>query len=68
MPKRIARAALAVLWIAGAGCHEVHFEPRVTRGEIGVFDDLFSVAVIDPQRVIAVGYFGAIYTTEDGGN
>jgi photosystem II stability/assembly factor-like uncharacterized protein len=67
MHKRIALAALAVLWIGGVGCHEVHFEPRVTSGEIGVYDDLFSVSVIDEDHVIAVGYFGAIYTTDDGG-
>jgi photosystem II stability/assembly factor-like uncharacterized protein len=66
MLRRIVLATATALAFA-SGCHEVHFEPRVVSGEIGVFDDLFSVAVVDPDRAIAVGYFGAIYTTEDGG-
>lgn len=65
--RRVMRALLAAAAAGGLGCHEVHFEPRSPGGEIGIYDDLFSVAVIDDQRVVAGGYFGAIYLSEDGG-
>jgi photosystem II stability/assembly factor-like uncharacterized protein len=66
---RTARIAAAIfaLAISQAGCHVVDFTPRFEEGEIGIFDDLFSVSVIDDQRVVAVGYHGSVYRTQDGG-
>jgi photosystem II stability/assembly factor-like uncharacterized protein len=51
----------------GLGCHDVHFEPHDYQGEIDIFDDLFAAAVPDANHVVAVGYWGAIYVSEDGG-
>jgi photosystem II stability/assembly factor-like uncharacterized protein len=66
---RIALTAAAVLalGIFQAGCHVVDFTPRFGEGEIGIFDDLFAVSVIDDQRVVAAGYHGSVYRTQDGG-
>jgi len=61
-------AALALAVFSQAGCHNLDYSPRYDEGEIDIFDDLFSVWVIDDQRVVAAGYHGSIYRTEDGGN
>jgi photosystem II stability/assembly factor-like uncharacterized protein len=60
-------AAVFVFAISQAGCHVLDYSPRFKEGEIGIFDDLFSVSVIDDQRVVAAGYHGSVYRTEDGG-
>ena len=60
-------AAVFALGIFQAGCHVVDFTPRFGEVEIGIFDDLFAVSVIDDQRVVAAGYHGSIYRTQDGG-
>ena len=60
-------APIALAFLVTVGCHEVHLDYDGRPGEIDVYDDLFSVSVIDEDHVIAVGYFGAIYTTDDGG-
>ena len=59
-------AAVFLLWFCG-GCRE--FEPSLqsTEAEIVLFDDLYAVAVIDGERVIAVGDHGSIYFTGNGG-
>jgi photosystem II stability/assembly factor-like uncharacterized protein len=59
-------AVLLLLWFAG-GCRE--FEPPLqpTDAEIVLFDDLYAVAVIDGERVIAVGDHGSVYRTENAG-
>ena len=36
-------------------------------GEIDIYDDLFSLSVVDERHVVAVGYHGAAYWSEDGG-
>jgi len=64
---RVALFAAAVM-VAAAGCHVVDYTPRYGEGEIGIFDDLFTVSVIDDQRVVAAGAHGSIYWTEDGGD
>jgi photosystem II stability/assembly factor-like uncharacterized protein len=61
------RCVLPLLLVA-LGCHEVHFEEQVVPGQIDVFDDLYSIALPSDQRAIAVGYRGAVYVTEDGGD
>ena len=64
---RSATLALSILAIFGLGCHNLDFSPRFDEGEIDIFDDLYSVAVVDGDHVVAVGYHGAAYFTEDGG-
>jgi photosystem II stability/assembly factor-like uncharacterized protein len=51
-----------------AACHEIHFEPRSTSGEIDVYDHLFSVSVPSENHVLAAGDWGAVYLSEDGGD
>jgi photosystem II stability/assembly factor-like uncharacterized protein len=60
-------ALLAVALAATLGCHNFDFSSRYGSGEIDIFDDLFSVAVVDESHVVAVGYQGAAYYSEDGG-
>jgi len=62
-----AAAAFALLGLLSLGCHEVHFDPRVTPGEIQIFDDLFSVSAPNPGHVVAAGYWGSVYVSKDGG-
>jgi photosystem II stability/assembly factor-like uncharacterized protein len=50
-----------------AACHEYHFHPRDYKGEIDIYDDLFAVAVPTADHVVAVGYWGAVYVSDDGG-
>lgn len=65
--RRIAIAPLAAFALASLACHEVHFNPEAASGEIEIYDDLFSVSVVDDQHVVAAGYWGAIYRSEDAG-
>ena len=60
--------AAAVLIASSIGCHEVSLDfSRGTGGDIVLFDDLYSISVVDDQKAVAVGYFGAAYSTSDGG-
>jgi photosystem II stability/assembly factor-like uncharacterized protein len=54
-------------WLASIGCHGHDFSPRTKAGEIDIYDDLFAVSLADEQHAVAVGYHGAAYWTEDGG-
>ena len=63
--RRIAGVIAAAL--AFVGCHDVRVERMTKPGEIGIYDDLFAVSVMDDKHVIAVGYYGAIYRSADGG-
>jgi photosystem II stability/assembly factor-like uncharacterized protein len=65
--RRSTVAILVALFLPLSGCHVLDLSPRYGEGEIGIFDDLFAVSVIDDRRVVAAGYHGAIYRTEDGG-
>ena len=68
MPLRLRPfAALACALLFTLACHEVHFEPKGDSGEIGIFDDLFSVTVVNDELVLASGYWGTIYRSEDSG-
>lgn len=61
-------ATLALLALTAAlGCHNFDFTSRYGSGEIDIFDDLFSVSVVDESHIVAVGYQGATYYSEDGG-
>lgn len=66
--RRITHFAVAVAAVFLSACHDTHFVPRVAEGELGIYDDLYAVASPGNNRVIAVGYFGAIFLSEDGGN
>ncbi len=59
--------AAGLLLVAGLGCHQLDFSPRVEPGEIDIYDDLFAVSVVDEEHAVAVGYHGAAYWTDDGG-
>jgi photosystem II stability/assembly factor-like uncharacterized protein len=70
MPQPRPALGLLALALASASlaCHQLDFSPRVAEGEIGIYDDLFSVSVVDENHTVAVGYQGAAYWTEDGGD
>lgn len=65
--RRIAFAPLLALGLLTVACHELHFDPEATSSEIEIYDDLFSVSVVDDRHVVAAGYWGAIYRSENGG-
>ena len=54
--------------VVSLACHEVHLDYEGKQGEIDVYDDLFAVSIADTEHAVAVGYYGAIYWTEDGGD
>jgi len=60
-------AALLALALVGLGCHEVTFKPETKAGSIQIYDDLFSVSAPTPDHVVAAGYWGSIYVSDDGG-
>ncbi len=57
----------AILAFLAVGCHEVHLTYDRDEDEIVLFDDLYSVSVVDPDHAVAVGYYGSAYHTDDGG-
>jgi photosystem II stability/assembly factor-like uncharacterized protein len=65
---RVAGALAAVVQIASLGCHEIDLDfDRGTGGDIVLFDDLYSISVVDDRNAVAVGYYGAAYATHDAG-
>jgi photosystem II stability/assembly factor-like uncharacterized protein len=66
-PRLGAAAGAALALVAATACHNLDFGPRYAPGEIDIFDDLFSVSMPDPDHAVAVGYHGAAYVTDDGG-
>ena len=67
MSRSCGLAPLLIAVALAVGCHEVHLDFEGIKGEIDVYDDLFSVSVPDEQHAVAVGYYGAAYWTADGG-
>jgi photosystem II stability/assembly factor-like uncharacterized protein len=65
-PAPLLVVCLAVL-VANVGCHQPDYSPRVPEGEIDIYDDLFAVSVVDENHAVAVGYHGAAYWSDDGG-
>ncbi len=59
---------VAVLALASLACHDVHLDFDKHESEIVLFDDLYSVSVVDDQNAVAVGYYGTVYYTADGGD
>jgi photosystem II stability/assembly factor-like uncharacterized protein len=62
-------AGLATLAVLLAGCHDAHFDPthHGKPGSIEIYDDLFAVSAPTPDHVVAAGYWGAVYVSDDGG-
>ena len=56
-----------LLVFASLGCHEVHLDFDKHESEIVLFDDLYSVSVVDDEHAVTVGYYGSVYWTETGG-
>jgi photosystem II stability/assembly factor-like uncharacterized protein len=67
-PLRTAWAAFACLTLLSSACHEIHFETHTEPGVIGIYDDLYAVSAPGGGKVVATGYWGAIYHSEDGGS
>ncbi len=59
---------VALLAIASFGCHDVHLDFDTHESEIVLFDDLYSVSVVDENHAVTVGYYGTVYYTDDGGD
>ncbi|MCP5044356.1 MAG: hypothetical protein GY944_25275 [bacterium] len=71
MPQSSLRAvctALMAALVAVFGCHDYSIDFSETGDEIRIFDDLYSVSMVDEKHAVAVGYYGAAYWTEDGGD
>jgi photosystem II stability/assembly factor-like uncharacterized protein len=57
-----------VVAMASFGCHDFSIDfSRGTGGKIVLYDDLYSISVVDDDNAVAVGYYGAAYSTADGG-
>lgn len=54
--------------LAFAGCHDVHIDFTDAGQGIRIYDDLYSVSMVDEDHAVAVGYYGAAYWTVDGGD
>jgi photosystem II stability/assembly factor-like uncharacterized protein len=54
------------LCLASLACHSAEFHPKYAAGEIDLYDDLFTVNV-DGSRIVAGGYWGTIFVSEDAG-
>lgn len=66
---RLACGLAALLAASSIACHDFSLDfTRGTGGEIVLFDDLYSISVVDDQNAVAVGYYGAAYYTSDGGD
>ncbi len=63
---RLALALTATLWLNSA-CQDTHFQPVPESGSINIADDLYTVSAVDDNLVIAAGYWGSIYRSEDAG-
>ena len=69
---RVARSALALAGLSAfafvsVGCHETHFTTEQKTGDIEIYDDLFAVSSPDPNTVVAAGYWGSVYVSNDAG-
>ena len=64
---RLLAQALVALGVAGLGCHEASFKPETKPGSIQIYDDLFAVSAPSTNHVVAAGYWGSVYVSDDGG-
>lgn len=67
--RRGVAAFAGVAFLFGAACHDVHFDPNQhgKPGQIEIYDDLFAVSAPTPTHVVAGGYWGSVYVSDDGG-
>jgi len=63
----LALAGLSASAFASVGCEEINFTPELQSADIKIYDDLFAVSAPTPQNVVAAGYWGAVYVSEDAG-
>ena len=63
-PRRFVAFALGAACLALAACGGAEQD----KGPSEINDDLFSISVVDAKNAVAVGYYGAIMQTQDGGN
>lgn len=66
-PRTALVVAVSALALFAAGCHDIRLEAKTAGGDIGLYDDLFGVSVVDANQVVAGGYYGTIYRSQDGG-
>ena len=64
---RTVRTLALLALVAGLGCHDYSIDFSDAGDEIRIYDDLYSVSMVDESHAVAVGYYGAAYWTEDGG-
>ncbi len=50
------------------GCHDFSIDFSGDGEEIRIFDDLYSISMVDDDYAVTVGYYGAAYWTADGGD
>src|SRR5262249_31641821 len=67
MPRLRLALRLAAAAALSLACHPLDFSPRVAAGAVDIYDALLAVSVADDDHGVAVGYHGAAYWTEDGG-
>ncbi|MCX5738727.1 MAG: YCF48-related protein, partial [Proteobacteria bacterium] len=60
-------AGLSAFALVSVGCHEANFSPELNTGDITIYDDLFAVSAPTPEKVVAAGYWGAVYVSDDSG-
>ncbi len=61
------RSLLAASVVFAVGCHVPDYSPRFGPDEIAIYDDLFAVSTPNGEHVVAVGFFGTVYVSKDGG-
>lgn len=67
LTNRSTRTLALCALVLGLGCHDYSIDFSRTGDEIRIYDDLYSVSMVDEEHAVAVGYYGAAYWTEDGG-
>ncbi|MBW2272310.1 MAG: hypothetical protein JRG96_03495 [Deltaproteobacteria bacterium] len=65
---RAALGAALTLAIVSIGCHDIDIDFESRTENIKIFDDLYSVSTADGRHVVSVGYYGAVYWSDDAGD
>ncbi|MFP8872152.1 MAG: hypothetical protein VCB43_12515, partial [Myxococcota bacterium] len=60
---RTVRTLALLALVAGLGCHDYSIDFSDAGDEIRIYDDLYSVSMVDESHAVAVGYYGAAYWT-----
>jgi photosystem II stability/assembly factor-like uncharacterized protein len=67
MDRALGWTLVLALVVGSIGCHDIHLDYDHHDEEIVLFDDLYSISVVDKEHAVAVGYYGTVYYTADGG-